>query len=474
MAERVFCIDLGSGFTKVALRPDPGATARLINDRDVETADFCFPSVVVVDRAGPKPVLEFGRKAAGRTASNGIEVHANWKKWLFLTPGPDDPAANPLETLLRSDDLARLAAQHGVTAGQLGHLRQVVVSAREMLAGLGVQPAGRDTQKQQFAATLAAHFFAWLRQEVLKECDRLPHAGLRYDSIPVRVTAPAFAHGADVTAHPGCQLLTSALTKAGWPLHPNRPVVSEPYANAVGVLTKGVNLLKKDRFDLGATFGKGPLVTTLKDPDHYAPYRAVVIDVGAFTTDFAVLTMTPDGPAESDPDRAFRVSQHSIPLGMSDLDVRVFAVLPAEKAAWLRARSADEVDGFRESVYTEGKPVRSAALGPVGAGAELEAIRAAVAAFAAELADEVRRYLSALGPGGMSELVLTGGGMSVPALREAVLTAAQAGGRDFAKVHGPGLKKQTGGKPVDKLDPRFTRGGSALGGAGLYFEPEYA
>ncbi|QDU20172.1 acetate and sugar kinases/Hsc70/actin family protein [Urbifossiella limnaea] len=473
MAERVFCIDFGSGFTKVALRPDPGATARLINDRDVETADFCFPSVVVVDRAGPKPVLEFGKKAAGRTASNGIEVHANWKKRLFLNPGPDDPTANPLEAFLRSDDLAALATQHGVTATQLGHLRAVVASAREMLAGVGIQPAGRHAQQQQFAASLAAHFFAWLRKEVMKECERLPHAGLRYDGIPARLTVPAFAHGADVTTHPGCRLLTAAAEKAGWPLHPTRPVVSEPYANAVGVLTKGVNLLKKDKYDLGGSFGKGPLVTALKDPDHYAPYRAVVIDVGAFTTDFAVLTMRPDGPGESDPDRAFAVREHSVALGMSDLDERVFRVLPAEKAAWLRARSADEVDGFRESVYTEGKPVRSAALGPIGAGAELEAIRGVVADFGAGLAAEVRQFLSSLGPGGSAELVLTGGGMFVPALREAVLSAAAADGREFAKVHGPGLKKQTG-KPVDKLDPRFTRGGSALGGAGLYFEPEYA
>ncbi|HEX4612276.1 MAG TPA: hypothetical protein VH092_29045 [Urbifossiella sp.] len=474
MAERVFCIDFGSGFTKVALRPDPGATTRLVNDRDVESTDFCFPSVVVVDRSGPKPVVECGKKAAGRTASNGIEVHTNWKKWLFLTPGPDDPAANPLETFLRSDDLSRLATQHGVTAGQLGHLRQLVASARDLLAGFGVQPASRDTQRQQYAATLAVHYFAWLRQEVLRECERLPHAGLRYDGIPVRVTAPAFAHGADVTTHPGSKLLTAALAKAGWPLHPDRPVTSEPYANAVGVLTKGANVLKNDKFDLGATFGKGPLVTTLKDPDHYAPYRAVVIDVGAFTTDFAVLTMAPAGPGESDPDRAFAVQQHSAQLGMSNLDERVAAALPAEKAAWVRGAAADDLDAFRNAVYTEDKPHRTNTVGKIGAGEDAEAVRGCLTRFAADLGNEVKQFLAPLGSKGMTELVLTGGGMYVPTLRDAVVAAAAADGREFAKVHGPGVKKQPGGKPVDKLDPRFTRGGSALGGAGLYFEPAYA
>ena len=45
MAERVFSIDLGSAFTKVALRSDPGADARLLplSTRGVEDVDFCFP-----------------------------------------------------------------------------------------------------------------------------------------------------------------------------------------------------------------------------------------------------------------------------------------------------------------------------------------------------------------------------------------------------------------------------------------------
>mgnify|MGYP000888631133 CR=1 FL=1 len=185
MADRVFCVDFGSGFTKVGLRRDPAATAQLVNDTDIETADFCFPSVVVIDRTGAKPVCEFGAKAAGRTAAAGVEVHANWKKWLFLTPAADDPSANPLEAFLRSDDLAALAARHGLTPAHLTHLRQLVASARELAAGLGVNVGGRDAQKQHFAAALAVNFFTWLRAEVLRACERLPHAGQRSRSTPV-------------------------------------------------------------------------------------------------------------------------------------------------------------------------------------------------------------------------------------------------------------------------------------------------
>jgi hypothetical protein len=36
--------------------------------------------------------------------------------------------------------------------------------------------------------------------------------------------------------------------------------------------------------------GNGLLATTLNDGEYYGTYRAIVIDVGAFTTDFASLT----------------------------------------------------------------------------------------------------------------------------------------------------------------------------------------
>lgn len=474
MTERVFCIDVGSEYTKVGLRRDPSADGQLVNDTGIEDTDFCYPSVIVVDRSGPAPVAEFGKKAAGRKASNGIEVTTNWKRLLFTTPGPAEPGATPLETFLRSDDLTRLAGQHGVSPAQIGQLRQMVSAARELLTSTGVRPANRGQQQQDYAAALAHRFFHWLRQEVLRECKRLPSTGLNYADIPVRVTVPAFAYGADVTTHPGCKLLTTALTNAGWRLHPTLPVVTEPYANAIGVLTEGRNSWAKGKIDYRAMFARGPLITAGKDPGKYGPYRAVVIDVGGYTTDLTLLTLRPDGLLATDLDRVFEVVQNSVPLGLSALDARVFAAIPPEKAAWLRGQAWQDFDGCRISLYTEMKPVRSGTLGLIGgSGPEGDAIRECVEQFARDLAVEVQKFLPDFGGKGMNELILTGGGAGIPAVRAAALAAASAGGRSFIKVHAPELKKETG-KLVNKLDARFTRGGTAVGGASLYFEPASA
>ena len=72
-------------------------------------------------------------------------------------------------------------------------------------------------------------------------------------------------------------------------------------------------------------------------------------------------------------------------------------------------------------------------------------------------------------PATMQELILTGGGSNIPAVRDAIITAAQTGGTSFVKIHAPGVKRGKGTSPlVHKLDDDFARGGSALGGASIY------
>ncbi len=72
--------------------------------------------------------------------------------------------------------------------------------------------------------------------------------------------------------------------------------------------------------------------------------------------------------------------------------------------------------------------------------------------------------------GTIEELILTGGGSFIPAIREAIQSASQTDGHTYAKTHAPALKRVSGGPPVDKLDPTFARGGTALGGVSIYFE----
>jgi hypothetical protein len=473
MADRVFCIDFGSAYTKVALRRDPSAESELISTRAGTTTEpsFCVPSTVAVDRRGPKAVPEFGDRAASLQPGGGIEVHRNWKKAIFQRHAPGaKPQQSPLETLLQSEELRELAARFGVAAGQVAHLQQLVGSARQLIGGRVVSA---ESQQHVVAASIAPHFFHWLRQQVLEACSRLPTTGLRFDSIPVRITIPAFDHSASADLQPGWRTLLDALSKAGWPLHPEQPTIAEPYANAIGVLTKGTNSYLRGKIRIGDMFGRSPLTTVMKDATHHPLYRAMVIDVGAYTTDFSALTMKPDDDNTSDADAQISVLQHSQPLGVSDLDLRMIAALPKEKGDWLRKAASIDWEDFRPAVYSEGKGVRVPDLGVVGGPADAEAVRACVAEFVAQLSAETAKFLGSLEavpPGSLQELILTGGGSFVTAVRDALLSAAQASGNEFIKVHAPALKKSTGGPLIDKLDRTLARGAGAIGGASIYFE----
>lgn len=469
MADRVFCIDFGSAYTKVALRRDPSANGQLVSLRTGGAAEveFCIPTAVAIDRRGSRPVPEFGSRAAGLAAGGGVDVYRNWKRSLFL-PAETSPSPHPspLEALLHSDDFSDLAARFNVPAAQVGHLQAMVVAAKNLIVGPGGRVASPESQQHKRAVAIAPHFFLWLRQQVLDECSRLPTAGLRYDAIPARVTVPAFES-------PGSAVLLESLGKAGWPLHPENPTVPEPYANAIGVLTKGINVFHHGRVRIGDMFGRCPLITVMKDATHHPSYRAVVIDVGAFTTDFAAVTLSPEDDNSSDPDAAVSLAQTSIAVGVSDLDQKVIAALPKEKADWLRSATALDWEDFRPAAYTEGKGVRKADLGIIGGPADAEAIKTCLTEFGYQLSEETAKFMAGLPhlpAGAAQEIILTGGGNFIPAVRDAIRTAAGDDGKTYVKTHAPALKRAAGGPSIDRLDTAFTRGGSALGGASIYFE----
>ncbi|MCI0703299.1 MAG: hypothetical protein L0241_19650 [Planctomycetia bacterium] len=471
MAEHVFCIDFGSAYTKVALRRHPAADSQLLVLPNVGI-DFLIPSAVAVDRR-TKPRVLFGDEAVSQIAGSGIDVYENWKKFLFLTPPPVAASQSPLETFLHSEELVQLAAKYDVPPGQITYLQQLVTAARALVGGPGDRVVSAESQKQARAANVAAHFFNWLRQKVLDACAKLPMSGLKFDEIPVRIAVPAL-NGGDVAQHPGCKLLKEALHQVGWPLHPERPFVAEPYSNAIGILTKASNALHRGRIHFGDMFGKGPLITVLKDTRHYPSYRALVIDIGAFTTDIAAISIKPDGNTNSDPDTGFVVNQLSIPFGVSDLDSRVRQALPKEKREWLEKAPLKEFATFQKMAYTDGKGIRPAGLGMViGGEADRDVIETCLKEFSDRLVEEAAKFCASLEPTAMQELIFTGGGSNILVVREALQDAAQSDGKSFVKMHAPDIKRIKGGPVIDKLDEQFTRGGSALGGASIYFEKDY-
>ena len=474
MADRVFCIDFGSSYTKVALRRDPSADAELIRHggETVSAEDYWFPSTVVVDRTGPRPVPEFGERALGRVADARVEVHRDWKKWLFLTPAPAAAAVPPLDALLRSDEFRTLAAKYQVPAVAVASLQQLATAATGLYSAAGGRMPSVETQQQAFAASLAVYFFKWVRDQVLAACAKLPTTGLKFDEIPVRVTVPALGDGPPET-RPGAKALAAALAKAGWPLHPDRPVVTEPYSNAIGVLTGGANAVAPRRkvILLGKMFSNGPLITVMKDPAHYPSYRALVVDIGSFTTDLAAVTFAPNGETVEDLDAAVGVTQMSLPLGVTDLDDAVRSGLPAEKAAALGQLTGRDREDFRRMVYADGKGYRRPGLSLGGPGDE--AVKAAIAGVAAKVAEAVSAFCERTPPAFRQELILTGGGSLVPALRDAVQSAAATHGHSYVKTHAPFAKKPPAGTLVNRLDDRTARGGSAIGGASIFFDRDF-
>jgi hypothetical protein len=475
MADRVFCIDFGSAYTKVALRRDPTADSALLRCEGAEF-DSWVPTVVAVDRRGAEPRVEFGARAADLKAGGGIDVFTNFKSALFADTAhaPDRPKLSPLEALLQSEEFAELAAKYSVQQQQVAALRTVAASARALVAAPGERAVSLEATRQANAVRVAQHFFLLLRKQVLAACASLPSTGLKYEEIPVRVAVPALDGVPDVAQQPGCKLLREVLNRAGWPLHPECPFVTEPEANAVGVLTKAANVLRRGRINLGEMFNKGPLITVLKGDPHHPRYSALVIDVGAFTTDFAALTLATDGKT---PDLSggagFAVTSRSVRVGATDLDASLPKYLAPEKREWLEKTSRKEFSAFQRNVFAEGKGYRVPGIGVIGGDADREALRACVEEFAARVSKEVAHFCAGLEPGGMEELILTGGGSYIPAVRDAILAAANSGGHAYAKTHASELKRVKSGPPVDNLNETFVRGGSALGGASVYFEKNY-
>jgi hypothetical protein len=482
MGDRVFSIDFGSAFTKVALRRDPGAEAELVSRprrMAVGDVDFCFPSVVVIDRRGLKPIVECGDGAVDRRPGKGVEVYRNWKKWLFQEVPTTDLAekTSALDTLLRSDEFRDLADKFGVPRTQVGYFRQLVAAA-EGLTGRALEPdTPLEVKQQKFAAGLAGHYFVWLRRQVLEACAKLPATGLNFEAIPVRIAVPAFEHAIPLgtNTNPGTQSLLEAIRRAGWPLHPDNPVVTEPYANAIGVLTHGQNVVHRGRIQFAQMFEKGPFITVLKAPADHPTYRALVIDVGAFTTDLATVTLDTGGKTVDDPRGEFVLDQQSVPLGISQLDEQIrtaIAEVSAEKGKKLDDATASDWETIRRSLYTEGKQYRKPGL-VIGGKDEAELLTSTLTAFGKSVAEEVMKFVAARKSADRQELILTGGGSVIPAVRDEVQRAATANGHTYVKIHAPDVKKKPGGPPVDKLDEKFVRGGSATGGVSVYFERSF-
>jgi hypothetical protein len=475
----MFCIDFGSSYTKVALRTDANEEARLVwhADNSDDDAAFCFPSAVLVDTRGPAPRYGFGAETSRQAVAPGVEVRRNWKPDLFTAPEAAPVVQEEgLEALLNSADFQALVRRYRVPAQDVAALTTLYRTAAGLFAA---RPAaggpGRAAGPRPPAAPLldmAVAYFRDLRRKVLETSERLLR-GIDPAAIPARVCVPAFFGAREADVPPETRdLFLSILNRAGWPTDPDRPLVTEPVANVIGVISKGANVTwrpypnrSEEHAHLGKMFQHGPLVKAYRA--ELPEYAVLVCDVGSYTTDFALIRFRTREAADERP----AVTQQSVPLGIAALDDRVRSALPSDKGRWWDATSGRRRELCKRALYVDRKAYATVEVGDVGTPEEQAAVGDCLDAFGGELARICREFCDRHDLRRCHEVVLTGGGNHVPALRNGLLAG-------IAGRYGTGyLVRVPPGTPTRSekavLTPEQVRAGSALGGCSVYFDGEF-
>jgi hypothetical protein len=478
----ILCLDFGSAFTKVGLRLRPDDPSDLLTE---ETLNFdedrcCIPSVVAANLPGKATPWLCGVAAVDLKEEHGFRVFRNWKPQLFAPPPEGGPADKVTAFLGRLDELGRrerllaeLAARHGLEAAAVRALAEAhgmsleeLQQAAERWGGPRPLRDGAQTQPptppgptiHPEVREAALQYFTWLRAFIGRVCRRQGVEKLR--AVKTRLCIPAFAAQAGARED-----LVELLREAGWTMHEHRPILPEPLANAIGVMTGGKNRRRlvngRMVIDLAAMFGDGGFLRTLTGKQDQAGILA--IDVGAFTTDFTLIEVG----AAAGPDRC-RIHTRSEPGGVAALDRRVMSCLAPDQVEAIAGLSFRHQEAFRQAVYVRNKPYKPSAsevIGPL----ELDRIQEEMRRFAAELAGLLFEFLRSV-PISVHDLILTGGGNNIPAVRDQLLERLQ--GLDVPKVHlpDPGARHALPGRHI--LDQRLVRGGSAIGGTSIFFDAD--
>src|SRR5262249_30558836 len=139
---------------------------------------------------------------------------------------------------------------------------------------------------------VALEYFRWLRGFLEQPCRKFGVTGI--GQVPVRVCVPAFVQPmTSVGGSPLRERLLGVLREAGWQPDEYYPTVTEPFANGLGILTEGRNKTWANPknhvrdMHMPSMFGSSPFLNALREST--GEYVVVVMDVGAFTSDFAVL-----------------------------------------------------------------------------------------------------------------------------------------------------------------------------------------
>lgn len=432
----VVCVDFGSSYTKVAIRIGWDGFTVLADGWPMasEELTFCIPSVVAkIDRGGESQWL-VGVDAANQPPGDGVTIYRNWKSTLFDEPPHD----------------ANIAA-----------VQSPAVSAFDPEVGVA--------------------FFSVLRR-ALRERSSLLESG----AIPVRVCIPKF----DTVALAETRL-ASVLEQSGLSPAVPRPTVFEPESNALGILSRGNNatwLPKAVNFmaykgrdvDLPRMLDSVELRSAFRHMREY--FGFLVIDIGFFTTDFGYVRF--DTSFTSGDWNKPAIVQSSVALGIQDLDQMVRNCLSDDARNAVQQLSTTQWDALKANLYQGLPVVVTTADGrtlEIGGSRDGEAVREAIRQFAEKVWNARQDFAAASLDGRVHAQCVTGGGSMIGGIKSLLATRSAAEtenhGEEFVSTMAPIFKRVSKHKAETaspearaRRDTQLVRGGSAIGGASVFFE----
>ena len=455
--ERVFAIDFGASYTKVALRREAGVDASLLSDRrlNLDSLNICVPSTVVVDESGPQREVICGIRAVDRPAANRVQVFRNWKRHLFSF---QSRTPSPLERLLSSDAFRQLADQVGVPESEVASLpARLSLPSSVAEPGDGIEPIYRQIAVD-FFRHLRTFTLEWATAQGITDAQR----------IPARVCIPTLEGHQTINEHP----ILTILRDAGWGVTSHHSAIAEPYANMIGVVSEGRNRTwepgntrssRGSRIHLGRMIG-GPII---RPSTH--DYRLFLVDIGTFTTDFAAMTI--HGDELDQPPPALNLS---IPLGISNLDESVQQCLAPARAQWFRSVASNRREACRRMIYNgQAYSTLAQGVGSIGDSADRGAINEELTQFAERVAEYASEYCFSQQFTEFDEFILTGGGGHIAGIQNRLTAFARERLRPEGRMHLPARAATTHSTNLLPIAPRLVRGATAFGGASVFFEPAY-
>ena len=438
---RLISIDLGSAYTKVAIRRDWNGESDLLRNLPLasDEVDFCVPSVVarVEGQGGTRWMI--GAAAGAQTPGNGVRIFRYWKARLFATGSPEQ---------VRRDEMGQAP---------------------------DASPDGDDYEQ------VATQFFRGLRESL----EHSPY-GVDVAASAVRVCVPRI-DVADMDGRVG-----SILDAAGWRPARGRITVYEPESNACGMFTRGRNATW---YPPAAPFtpraGRSLHLMKMLEPEGLlqalrrmsGSFGVLVIDIGGFTTDFGYVQF--DTSFSSDDWHRPTIVQQSYELGIRELDQAIYDSLDEDAQREIRRLSPSQWDALKVELYrgapvtlgsARGKPRR------IGAGDDAGRTAEALRTFAERVIAVRDTFCRDHVRGPIDAQTLTGGGSMIAPLHQAVVRALatdeHARVYDLLDEHEPRQTLSGRGAHVDEQEveararrnQELVRGGSAIGGSSVFFE----